>query len=76
MRELYNQYRLNGMGSVRSVHLQRDRVFTICMICTRVSVGVVDLQDLYNIQDLYDLPEWTLCDMYDLYTGKEYVRSP
>jgi len=32
-----------------------------------------NLQDLYDmytcvyLQDLYDLPEWNLCDLYDLF---------
>ena len=53
----------------RSVHLCRDRVSTICMISTCLSVGVIDLQDLYNLQDL------CLRDLYDLHTGMGYVRS-
>ena len=45
----------------------------ICMICTCLAVGVIDLQDLNNQRGLCDLPEWNLCDLYDLYTGKGYV---
>ena len=33
-----------------------------------LSVAVDDLQALYNLQDLYDLSEWNLCDLYDMCT--------
>ena len=59
----------------QSVHPQRDRICTICMIHTSLSVGVIDVQDLCNLQDLYDLPDWNLCDLYGLYPGMGYVQS-
>ena len=45
------------------------------IICTCLSAGVINLQDLYNQQDLYDLPESNMCDLCDLFTGMGYVRS-
>ena len=34
--------------------------------------------DLYDLQDMYDLPEQNLCDLNDLYilTGMRSVRLP
>ena len=60
--------------SIWYVHLDRDEVCTICMFCTRLSVGLHDpclsvgLDDpclsvgLHDLQDLYDL-----YDLQDLY---------
>ena len=57
---------------IYSTNLDRDGVCMICMICTCLSVGVHDLQDLYDLQDLLNwtcmcVPEWDL-DVCDLYT--------
>ena len=30
--------------------------------------GLYDLQDLYEVLGLYDLPKWNVCYMNDLYT--------
>ena len=32
---------------------------------------------MYDLQDLYDVPEWNLCDLGDLYISAEmgFVRS-
>ena len=60
MCELNNQYSLTRMGSVQSADLHD--LHKKCF-----SVGVIDLQDLYNLQNLYDLPEWNLSNLNDLY---------
>ena len=41
---------VESVWSVQSVQFgKRDKVWTMCMICTYLSVGVIDLQDLYDL---------------------------
>ena len=58
MSNLPDLYIFSEIGSVRSD--LRD--------LPMLSVAVDDLQALYNLQDLYDLSEWNLCDLYDMCT--------
>jgi len=65
------------LSDLPDLHILREirRVCTICMILTCLSVRVIALQNVYNLQDPHDLPEWNLCHLYDLCTGIGYVRS-
>ena len=67
------------MGFVRSADLyifsEIWSVISALSAHTCLSAGVIDLQDLYNQQDLYGPPESNMCDLYDLFIGMAYVRS-
>ena len=51
----------------------------LCDLYISTGLNLYDLQDMYDLQDLqylYDLPEWNMCDLNDLYilTGMRSER--
>ena len=82
MGDMYNQYSVTGVGSVRSTDLYIFNgvrsVRSAWSVHTCLSVGVIDLHDLYHLQeDLYDLRDfcmaWRICKIWILYTCSHHV---